>query len=89
MLEPDLRKAVETVVATESGISIPAGASKCTHPSPSDGCRPRTRATSYTMPATLKLSPDSQICDVSGCPELFQTCGSRRGSRARPPGQQY
>ena len=42
----DRRKAVDTVVATESGISIPAGASKCTHPSPSDGCSPRTRATS-------------------------------------------
>jgi hypothetical protein len=46
VLAPDLRKAVDTVVATESGISMPAGASKCTHPSPSDGCSPRTRATS-------------------------------------------
>ena len=36
---------------------MPAGASKCTHPSPSDGCSPRTRATSYAMPATLELPP--------------------------------
>ncbi|OBI95282.1 hypothetical protein A5661_22090 [Mycobacterium asiaticum] len=46
VLAADRRKAVETVVATESGISMPSGASKCTHPSPSDGCSPRTRATS-------------------------------------------
>ena len=50
----ELRNDVETVLATESGSSMPFWASKCTHPSPSDGCKPRTRATSYAMPATLE-----------------------------------
>ena len=48
------RNAVDTVVATESGSSMPFWASKCTQPSPNDGCNPRTRATSYAMPATLE-----------------------------------
>ena len=52
VIEP--RNAVETVLATESGSSMPFWASKCTQPSPSDGCNPRTRATSYAMPATLE-----------------------------------
>ena len=53
-LAPDVRNAVETVVETESGMSIPAWGSKCTQPSPSVGCRPRTRATSKAMQATLE-----------------------------------
>ena len=40
------RKAVETVVPTETGIAIPVVALKYTQPSPNEGCRPRTRATS-------------------------------------------
>src|SRR5689334_6355819 len=32
---------------------MPFWASKCTQPSPRDGCKPRTRATSYAMPATF------------------------------------
>ena len=66
MLGKEPRKAVETVVATESGISIPDGASKCTQPSPSDGCNPRTRATSYAIPATLELCTISETVTVAG-----------------------
>src|SRR5271155_4278142 len=79
----DLRKAVDTVVATESGISIPDGASKCTHPSPSDGCSPRTRATSYAIPATLELCIIGQTVTVAGRPDASPP------SRARSPGQPY
>src|SRR6476469_1926265 len=53
-MEP--RKAVDTALATASGRSMPFCASKCTQPSPKDGCRPRTRATSYAMPAHLRAS---------------------------------
>src|ERR1700744_3531470 len=81
----DLRNAVDTVVATESGISIPSGASKCTQPSPSDGCSPRTRATSYAMPATLALSHFREIGMVAGAIDVLAV----PASRARSPGQPY
>src|SRR6201982_2564022 len=55
VLAADLRKAVETGAATESGISMPARASKCTHPSLSGGYRPRTQLQSYAKLAALDL----------------------------------
>ena len=88
VLALDLRKAVDTVVATESGISMPAGASKCTHPSPSDGCRPRTRATSYAMPATLELPPfrENFAKLLRGSERLLRVRAVRRQVRLREPG---
>ena len=49
----EVRNAVETVVATASGVSIAFGESKRIQPSPSVGCRPRTRATSNTIATTF------------------------------------
>src|SRR3954452_9395737 len=67
----DPRNAVDTALPTESGSSMPFWASKCTHPSPKDGCRPRTRATSYAMPAHLKASvKPTNRHDFGGCPAV-------------------
>ena len=72
-MEP--RNAVETVVATASGTNMPFWVSKCTHPSPNDGCRPRTRATSYAMPATLERSQTTQAetIGISAQPRVSAT----------------
>ena len=56
------------MVDTESGMSMPACASKRIQPSPNAGCRPRTRATSYAMSAHLNASAISATPDTDGVP---------------------
>ena len=87
-IEP--RKAVETARLTASGRSMPFWASMCTQPSPSDGCNPRTRATSYAIPPHLRASRIRRTSPNAGrfarIPDLPF---SARTNRNEPSGQQY